>query len=61
MTAKYEDRNEVKKARLEDILRTVRSIDSRVENILDTMKDRNDVADCDPVWDRDHYFDAYEY
>ena len=61
MTAKYEDRNEVKKARLEDILRTVRSIDSRVENILDTMKDRNDVADYDPVWDRDNYFDAYEY
>ena len=61
MTPKYKNHNEVEKVYLEDILQTVMSIDSKVDDVLETMRDRNDVADYDPAWDRDNYLDAYEY
>ena len=61
MTAKYENHKEVDTGHLEEILRKVKSINSRVEGILDTMKDQIAEDDHDPFWDQDKYFNGYEY
>ena len=59
MTAKYENPKDVEPNHLEEILRKVKSIDSRVEDILDAMNDRIPADDYDPFWDQDKYFNNY--
>ncbi len=59
MTAKYENRKEAETTHLESILRMVQSINSRVDDILETMRDRTEAEDYDPFWDQDKYFNNY--
>ena len=59
MTAKYENPKDAETNHLEEILRKVKSIDSRVEDILDNMNDHIPEDDYDPFWDQDKYFNNY--
>ena len=61
MTAEYENHKNKEQANVENILRTVRSIDRRVENIHDAMKEHFDTEPYDPVWDHYEDLDRYEY
>lgn len=45
-------------SRLEDILRTVRSIDDNVEEILDTLHDHFESETYDPHWDYNDYLNG---
>jgi len=61
MTAEYKNRKNNEQTNVEDILRVVRSIDSRVEDIHDAMKDHFDSEPYDPLWDHCQDLNKYEY
>lgn len=50
--------NPGERSQLEDILRTVRSIDDNVEEILDTLHDHFESEAYEPHWDCNDYFNG---
>ena len=57
MTPKEHPQDDSQKRPLEDILRTVRSIDHNVEEILDRFDEHLDATDYDPYWSAPDCYD----
>ena len=61
MTAQDKNNHDVDANRLESILKTVKSIDRNVEEILDTVSEHFEAQEYDPSWEHDDYLESHGY